>query len=260
MNVSGGVRIAILSVVGAVAALDSAGQPPERPLAEAQQAELAKDLLSGDPARRDPAVAVAAALGPSRMSEDVRSAFITLLGELNLQVESAHRSGAATSTVVDPESMMAVARTVADLRDARAIPALSRIAYLGYSEHVTAGLASFGEEALPAVLAVIDEPGVPGEAIANSLRVLTRMVSDAGPPGLSQGARERIVAVARRSLSGRNVLSVLSAMELAVALDEPELVRAVTRFSEAPNELRARGLENAEVDLIQKSAARAIRK
>jgi hypothetical protein len=192
------------------------------------------------------------------MSEDVRHALITLLEQLNVQAESARRSGAATATVVDPEFMMAVARTVADLHDVRAIPALSRAVFVGSSLHVVQGLASFGEQALPAIVAVVEEPGAPGGAVANSLNALSLMVSDAGPSGLSREARETIIAVTRRNLSARHLLVVLSAVDLAVALNEPELIRVVTRFSEAPNELRARGLGDAEIDRIRQNATRAL--
>jgi hypothetical protein len=238
-------------------------QPQEAPLAAEQQAVLATELLSGDAERRNSAVSMAAALGPSRVSEDVRNALITLLEQLTAQAESAYRSGAATATVVNPESLMAVARVVSDLRDVRAIPALSRVAYVGYSQHVVRGLASFGEQALLAIVAVIEDPSVNGDVVANSMEVLSLVVTEAGPSGLSQDARNKTIAVARRGLSDRHLLTVLSAVDLAAALNEPELVRVVTRFSrfsEGRNELRGRGLGDAEIEMIRKDAALALAK
>ena len=62
------------SLVSALIVPDGAvGQAPEPAWAQAQQAALAEDILSGDEDRRQRAVFVAEALGPSRISEDVVS-------------------------------------------------------------------------------------------------------------------------------------------------------------------------------------------
>lgn len=56
---------------------DAASQPREPVLARSEQ--LAEDILSRDSERRERAVIVAERLGPSRLSDEVRLALITLL-------------------------------------------------------------------------------------------------------------------------------------------------------------------------------------
>lgn len=56
------------------------GQAPTSAWAPLQQAALAEDILSGDEERRQRAVFVAEALGPSRVSEEVRVALHNAIG------------------------------------------------------------------------------------------------------------------------------------------------------------------------------------
>lgn len=100
------------------------GQAPESVWAAPQQAILAEDILTGDGNRLSRAVVVANALGPSRMSEEVRIALITLLETLNNELDSAFSEGIPLNDVVNGEFFLEVTDVVASFKDPRAIPGL----------------------------------------------------------------------------------------------------------------------------------------
>lgn len=234
------------------------GQAPEPAWAQPQQAALAKDILSGDKDRSHRAVLVAEALGPSRMSEDVRVALITLLERSMDARDAAGERGIPLSDVVDFEFFMSVADIVAALKDPRAIPALTRVGDQGYNKNAARGLSSFGEQALPAILQVFDDPGASEDLLAYNVEALAMMVEDMGADGLSMSARNRIVGVARDSLRSRAGGVLLRAVDLAVALNEPELVRAVMAFSRDSGELVARGVSPTTANFLRKVATAAL--
>ncbi len=234
------------------------GQAPERARAQPQQAALAEDIPSGDEDRRQRAVVVAERLGPSRMSEDVRVALITLLEQRYDARDAARRRGIPLSDVVDFEFFVSVAEVVATLNDPRAIPALTRVGNSGYSRHAARGLASFGEQALPAILKVFDTPGASDNALAYNMDALSMMVEDIGANGLSMSARDHIVRVARDGLRSQDGGVLLSTVDIAVALNEPELVQTVVAFSQDSGELVARGVSPTTAKLLRKRATRAL--
>ena len=53
-------------------------------------------------------------------------------------------------------------------------------------------------------------------------------------------------------------MSVSKAIDLAMALNEPDLVQAVREFSRNTSVLTARGMDTTSADLIRKSAADAL--
>ena len=237
-------------------------QPDERIFAPHEQAALVEDILGEDEDRRERAVFVAESLGPSRMSEGVRTALISLLERMNDEQDAARSSGIPTNEVVNGEEFMSVARLVASLDDSRAIPALARVGNHGYSSPVARGLASFGEQALHAIRDVIEAPGVWDDGISTSLVVLAMMVENGGSPALSSSAHAEIVRIARDSLHNQRagVLSIIKAIELSMLLQEPELIQVVSQFSQNTGVLDARGLDQLSVDLIRTHAAEAISK
>ncbi len=242
--------------------LGAHAQPDERVFAPREQAALVEDILGEDEDRRERAVFVAESLGPSRMSEGVRSALISLLERMNDEQDAARSRGIPTNEVVNGEEFMSVARLVASLDDSRAIPALARVGNHGYSSPVARGLASFGEQALPAIRDVIEAPGVWDDGISTSLVVLAMMVENGGSPALSSSAHAEIVRIARDSLHNQRagVLSISKAIELSMLLQEPELIQVVSQFSQNTGVLDARGLDQLSVDLIRTRAAEAISK
>ena len=243
-----------------VLSLGAHAQPDGDVLALPQQAEIAEDLLGDDVDRVFRALFVAESLGSSRMSEDVRSALISLLERMNDEQDAARSRGIPTNEVVNGEQFMSVARLVATLGDSRAIPALARVGNHGYSWPVVQGLASFGEQALPAIRDVIQAPRATDGAIGNSLVVLSMIVEDAGADALSSSAREEIVRIARGSLHNQQagVRSMSRAIDLSMLLREPDLVQTVREFAHSPGALDARGMDRLAVDLIRTHASDAI--
>lgn len=225
------------------------------PLAQAQQADLAKEILSGDSERRQEAVSIAQALGTSRMSEDVRLALITLLGQLNDVLDEGTKNGAVLENLVHGEFYLELAELVANLHDPRAISALTRVGDHGFSRAAAKGLASFGEDALPAILHAIDKPGASNDAVAYNIMALSAMAADGGALRPSAAAHAEMVRVAKGGLRSQHGTTLLMATELAVALNEPELTQMVRTLSVDTSSLRAQGVAQPTADLVKKHAA-----
>ena len=233
---------------------------PDSAWAQQRQAELAADLLGDNGVRRERAVFVADALGPSRMSEDVRIALITLLEQFNDEQDVAEAQGIALESVVQGEFFLWVARVVATLDDPRAISALARVGNHAFSKHVASGLARLGEQALPAIVTVIDasRAGESKFAVRTNLLAISMMVGDGGADRLSASAREDIVRVTRDSFWSQRGTTIRKAIDIAVALDEPELVQMVVAISQDPSIVAERGLDGFMVDRVHKHAVDAL--
>lgn len=236
------------------------GYAQEHVLAERQQVELAREILGGDEDLRMRAVGVAQLLGSERMSDEVRVALITLLEQSIDARDEGEAQGRALSGIVDGEFYLQLAEVVARLNDPRAIPALARVGNTASSMTAAHGLASFGEQALPEIMAVIHTPGVSDWAIAHNLSALTMMVEDAGANGLSPETRREIVRVAGEILRyGYEGIFVLApAIDLAVALDEPNLVQMVQLLSQDGAVFSSNNISQASERLIREHAADAL--
>jgi len=226
--------------------------------AQSQQAALAEDILNCDREQCWRAVFVAEALGPSRMSEDVRVALMTLLERYNDELDSALSRGIVRQDVVDGEFFLQVADVVAALDDVRTIPVLVRVGNHGFSRRVAHSLAAFGEQALPTILEAIDAPEVSDFSFSNNLFAISIMVKDGGADLLSVSARQELIRVARNGLHSQRGGAALDVIDLAVALNEPDLVRTVREFSQDTSELIARGVDRTTADLIRQRALDAV--
>ncbi len=236
-----------------------AQQYQETAWAQPQQAALAEDILSGDQDRYERAYTVAEALGPARMSEDVRVALITRLERFLEEQDAASAQGIPLEQVVNGEFLVIFADFVATLNDPRAIPVLARTGDYMWSRYVAEGLASFGEEALPAILDVIDAPGASYYAVSQNVLALAMMVEGAGANGLSASARDEIVRVAEDSLRSQSGMTILSAVDLAVALNEPTLVQTVRTIADDPDAHITLGVSQSELDdTVRRHAAKAL--
>ena len=183
-----------------IAFFSTLGHAQESVWAEHQQAVLAQEILGEDEYLSMRAVGVAEQLGPRRMSDEVRVALIELMEQLSDQQDIALAEGTPTNDVVNFEFFMHVVRVVASLDDPRAIPALARVGNYGFSRPAALGLASFGEQALPAILDVVDAPEVSYHASEYSMIALAMMVEDGGMQNLAMSARRDIARVARNGL------------------------------------------------------------
>jgi hypothetical protein len=242
-----------LLVVNCAAAV---GQPRDVPLTEAQQRQLAEDILSGEGGLRQTSVLIAQRLGVSRMSEDVRVALIDLLMQLNSALQVGARDQVGLESIANGEFYLSLADTVAALRDPRAIPALVQVGNYGFSRAAGRGLASFGEQALPSMIEVLDDPASSGDLVAYNVMALSAMVHEPEVAAkLSPAARNEIARIARNSLGSVHGAILLMATELAVALTQPELTQMVTAVSQDSRMLTTRGVGPETAELVRKYAA-----
>lgn len=172
--------------------------------------------------------------------------------------DAARSQGIPLSDVVDFEFFMSVAEVVATLKDTRAIPALTRVGDFGYSRDAALGLAAFGEQALPPILKVLDNPGASSSALMYNMEALSMMVEGVGANNLSPSARDQIVRAAGDGLRSPDGGVLLMTVDLAVALGEPELVQMALAFSHDSGELVARGVDPSVAKLVRKRAANAL--
>ena len=236
------------------------GYTQEHVLAERQQAELAQEILGGDENLRMRAVGIAQQLGSERMSDEVRVALIILLEKSIDALDNGRAQDMILNDIVNGEFYLQLARVVARLNDARAIPALARVGSYAGSITAARGLASFGEQALPEILAVIQTPGVSDWAIAHNLSALTMMVENAGANDLSPESRREIVRVAGEILRhGYDGIYVLEpAINLAIALYEPNLVQMVQLLSQDGAVFSSNSIDQTSERLIREHAADAL--
>jgi hypothetical protein len=148
------VIIVLLSVASVAAAMQTA--QPERQL---DQRAIAQQLLAEDKQERDKAFDASSAIAPANTSQELRLALITLLDRENRIVLEAARRGVTVDTLEDPEFIAAVSRTVAALRDTRAIRVLAGALGMGTVLHP---LTEFGELAVPLswILSTPPEPTI----------------------------------------------------------------------------------------------------
>jgi hypothetical protein len=143
-----------------------------------------------------------------------------------------------------------------DLKSPQAIPELVKTLGLGFT-FVPHQLAEFGEDAEPAVLAVVTSSESDREAVYTGLMALRFMIEGAGPRPLSPGARERIRQAAEQWLAARrqSILTLGAAIDLAAALDDPDLRRILQSLASDPNAVASRGISAGSIEGIRKRAA-----
>jgi hypothetical protein len=127
---------------------------------------------------------------------------------------------------------------------------------LGFSV-VARQLAEFGQDAAPAVLAVVTSAESAPEAVASGLFTLRLMIEGAGARPLSAGTRENIAQAAEQWLASRqqSILTLGAAIDLAAALDDPDLRRVLERLASDPNAAASLGIGSASIDWIRKRAS-----
>jgi hypothetical protein len=238
---------ALLVTMLQAASVESQSQPDQR--------VLVQQLLRGNAGERSAALWNAIVLGPEKAGPELRAALIALLEANNKIVEEARRRGVATATLENPEFIAHVAHAVSQLQDPLAIPALTRALDSG-STLVSDALAEFGDEAAPAVLAVVTSRGSRHDAVDLGLVTLRFMVEEIRTHPLAAGTVNQIRRAAQQRLTGKQYFTTLwSAIDLAAALGDAELRELLEVLASDPNEVFARGVEDP--DLIQRTKKRA---
>lgn len=230
-------------------------QPPD-------QEALAKQLVGQNVRDQSTALEIALSMGPRNAGPELRAALIRALQrEAQIQTGRYHAGGRGEpfQPQEDPELILRLARAVADLQDPAAIPALA--ATLGTGFTVIRALTGFGEQAAPAVLQVVTSPESSHYAVDDGLVALRMMVEVAAARPLSAAIREQIRVVARQRLTTPGGIistgvTLRSAIDLAMVLDDPELTLIVSALAYDSQEVVARGVTDPE--LIRRTQQRAL--
>jgi hypothetical protein len=230
--------------------------------AQVDQSTLARQILSRDVAERSAAVEMAHALEPQTIGAQLRSALITALereARLHRQRYEADLRGQPLPPIENPRLAATLAQIVVDLRDPRAIPAL--VEALGHDLSIPRALASFGEQAATHVAAAVNSPESPDFLVDHGLIALRFMVERSGERPLPDSVLEGIRRVAEYRLEepGRELESGVTlgrAIDLAVALNDPDLINIVEALASNPAEVIARGVVDFEdIERTQRRAA-----
>jgi hypothetical protein len=220
--------------------------------AQVSQAALADTLLKGGDVAS--VLAQIRSLSPQNLSVELRSALITRLQQLNQRVAEVTKLDSTVDTFINPETLIELSQVVAELRDRRAIPALSRSPDGG--PVVIRALVEFGEQALPAITSVVLSPSSHYTEVEHGLLTMRIMVQQGM---LSPTALGQIRAATKTRLFGEQYFTVVwQAIDLAAALKDPELDQTLRELAEYPSESHRRGITNAEVpDLVERTQKRA---
>jgi hypothetical protein len=190
-------------------------------------------------------------MGPDGVSPELRAALITALereGEL-----SARQLRGEIGQYENMELLAGLAQLVAGFRDPRAIPAL--VGALSDSPPAGDALAEFGERAVPAVLGVVLENTIDA-SVAAALTCLRFMVEGVGGQPLTDVTRDRIREITKEKLTTRqkSFITVWRAVDLAVALEDPELRGIVQSLASDRSALRALGVRDTYIEDTQRRA------
>ena len=223
-----------------------------------EQSEVAHQLVAGDISETGRALSRVRKIGPDKVGPELRAALMTALERENALVDNVRTRRAAGEKVVDsgnPELAAGLALVVSSLRDPAAIHALA--GSLGSSPPAISALAEFGEAAAPAVLDVL-ETTTNVSVAHDALLALRFMVEGVGGSALSQATRERIARAATSRLTGpqQSITTVWRAIDLAVALRDPALMRIVQSL--ASDRSAVVKLRDASADLIEQTQRIAV--
>jgi hypothetical protein len=224
------------------------------------QRPLAQQLLSDDETARNEALLAARSIDRSKFGPELRAALITVLDKNNGMARAASQRGEAVERVLNPDFHARVCQTVTELRDPSTIPVLAgSLGACGWVIH--RDLASFGEQAAPAVIAVVTSPQSSYDAVNEGLIALRFMVENRDQRPLSATSLKGIRRAAEFHLNapGRppgTGVTLRWAIDLAVALGDPGLTRIVETLASDSAALIARGITDPQlIDDTKKWAA-----
>jgi hypothetical protein len=221
--------------------------------AQTSQPQLAQQLREDGPPGRRAALEQARAILPENRSRELRDALIAALEREALFLKNrrlAIRKGAVAEELADPVFISNAAEVIAELHDARAIPALA--AALGSGGPAIRALVEFGEQSVAPMVAIVRSPDASPESAQDGLLALRFLVE--GEPPLSGGALQEVKRAAEERLTGRQFTAVLwRAIDLAIALKDARLRALVERLASDANEVRARSVPEIDSQLVQRT-------
>lgn len=231
---------------------------PTRLPGQVNQQTIARQLGSRDRAERSRALEQARLLGRQNTGGEVRAALLTLLKRNNEIAADARLRKESVERTEDPIFIAQVAHVVSQLGDPRTIPELAGALGTG-STLVRDALAEFGERAAPDILRIVTSPESHYSAVDEGLIALRFLVEGRPRRPLSAGTLEQIRNAAKQRLSGRQYFTtVWYAMDLAMALGDPELRSIVEALAASDDAVAATGIDDPAV--IQQTRARAVRR
>jgi len=221
--------------------------------AQGEQSDFARRLLGDNVEQRSIALSTVEQAGPQNADRPTRAVMIAALAreaDVHISRYEADRRGQPVDTLPDPEFVGRLSKAVAELRDARAIPALAAALFTG--PLMARALSDFGDEAAPAVLQVVTAPNGWYDQVDAGLVALRFMVERRAEHPLSGRTMDRIRSAAKQRLNGKQYFTTLTrAIDLAAVLDDAELRQILTSIASDRNELLARGVENP--DLLERT-------
>jgi hypothetical protein len=211
--------------------------------AQVNQSELARQLLRGSADEQRMSFEIARAMGAQRVAPELRAALATAL-EREGSLRARRRHG-EIDFLENPELIAGLAQLVAEFRDPRSIPALAGA--FGTSPPAVYALADFGEPAAESVLGMImstDDASVVMDALIG-LRFMAEGVRERP---LTAGTLRSMRRVAERRMTGtQSVTTLWRAIDLAVALNDPDLMRIVQSIASDRNAVISRGISDPEL-------------
>jgi len=221
---------------------------------------LAK-LLGRDVIERHQALDTIRRTDPDEVGSELRGALISLLaqaGEAQAQRYRAARAGEELTVQEDPELLLKLIPIVAALRDPRSIEALT--AGLGMAAAAREALAALGEQAIPALVALLETPDSRRGAVNDALVTLRFIVEESDTMPLSENAYASIVNLCESRLATSvdplgNGRLLRTTIDLAVAVDVQRLRRIVELLATDANAVAERGVRPEWVAETQRHAA-----
>lgn len=233
----------IKPVVVCVSVLLVSGLPIVTARAQSSQGEIARQLLQGDGRERGKALVTSRSIGSRRIGPELRAALITGL-EREGRLHAQRRRG-EIGPLENPELIAGLANLVLEFRDASSIPALA--GSLGTAPPAIFALADFGESAAEPVMDVLrstQDPSVEMDALIG----LRLMVEGRSARPLSAKTLLEMKALAGQRLAETQMVTTLwRAIDLAIALDDPDLRRTVESFAADSKAAVARGITDPEL-------------
>jgi hypothetical protein len=232
-------------IVVCVSALFLSGLFFETARAQDSQGEIARQLRQGDGRERGKALVTSRSIGSRRIGPELRAALIAAL-EREGRLHARRRSG-EIGRLENSELIAGLANLVVEFRDASSIPALA--GSLGTAPPVIFALADFGEPAAAPIMEVLrnsQDPSVEMDALIG----LRLMVEGKSSRPLSAKSLLAMKVLAAQRLAETHMVTTLwRAIDLAVALDDPDLRRTVESFAVDSKAAVARGI--TDPDLIE---------
>ncbi len=252
MRIHTTVRKLVLAAVLVAASFDRVEGQVTR-IDREQQAQWAERLGSSEAAERKQAFYESLAIPHEDVLPVLSQALTRLLEGLNVVVAEAISAGETLDVHEDPSYVAAVSRRVAEIRDPNAIRALARA--MDGGRLASEALGSFGPAAIPAVVAVVEDPESHYDLVIYGLRSLGQIVAlhRATLPTAARASIKR--AVSMRLNNEQYFTTLWAAVDLAVDLADAELLDTVRQLANDADAVRARGITDPEIIALTRDRA-----